>query len=303
MEPDDAKAVIENILFVADSPLPTARIVTVFGGEMTEEQVVAALAELTEEYSDRSLRIVEVAEGWRMQTRPEYAPWIATFFKMEKGQKLTRASLEVLAIVAYRQPITRTEMDEIRGVDCGGVLRGLIDKGLVKTMGRRRAPGKPMMYGTTSKFLEFFGLARLSDLPTLDEFRAELGDAMEMMEAAQARAEQKNANQPGLPFDGDESSNAEDASAEDTSVEDASAEDASVEDTSVEDASVEDATDEPAEEEMASEENTEDESTNDQPADHEPANDDGEEEQAEDMTEEERMAAEGNSRDNEQESR
>ncbi|MDH5677282.1 MAG: SMC-Scp complex subunit ScpB, partial [Nitrospinota bacterium] len=222
MEPDDAKAVIENILFVADSPLPTARIVTVFGGEMTEEQVVAALAELTEEYSDRSLRIVEVAEGWRMQTRPEYAPWIATFFKMEKGQKLTRASLEVLAIVAYRQPITRTEMDEIRGVDCGGVLRGLIDKGLVKTMGRRRAPGKPMMYGTTSKFLEFFGLARLSDLPTLDEFRAELGDAMEMMEAAQARAEQKNANQPGLPFDGDESSNAEDASAEDASAEDTS---------------------------------------------------------------------------------
>ncbi|MDH5637974.1 MAG: SMC-Scp complex subunit ScpB [Nitrospinota bacterium] len=208
MEPEDAKAVIENILFVADSPLPTAKIVTVFGGEMTAEEATSVLGELAEEYEERSLRIVEVAEGWRMQTRPEYAPWIATFFKMEKGQKLSRASLEVLAIVAYRQPITRAEMEEIRGVDCGGVLRGLIDKGLVKTMGRRRAPGKPMMYGTTNKFLEFFGLARLSDLPTLDEFRAELGDAIEKMEAAQANAEQA---QPGLPFDGDDTADGDTA--------------------------------------------------------------------------------------------
>ena len=207
MEPDDAKAVIENILFVADSPLPTAKIVTVFGGEMTAEDVAGALGELAEEYARRSLQIVEVAEGWRMQTRPEYAPWIATFFKMEKGQKLSRASLEVLAIVAYRQPITRAEMDEIRGVDCGGVLRGLIDKALVKTMGRRRAPGKPMMYGTTGKFLEFFGLARLSDLPTLDDFRAELGDAREKLEAAQAGAELA---QPGLPFDSEEAPDDED---------------------------------------------------------------------------------------------
>ncbi|MDH5509245.1 MAG: SMC-Scp complex subunit ScpB [Nitrospinota bacterium] len=224
MEPDDAKAVIENILFVADSPLPTAKIVTVFGGEMTAEEVTSVLGDLAEEYEERSLRIVEVAEGWRMQTRPEYAPWIATFFKMEKGQKLSRASLEVLAIVAYRQPITRTEMEEIRGVDCGGVLRGLIDKGLVKTMGRRRAPGKPMMYGTTSKFLEFFGLARLSDLPTLDEFRAELGDAIEKLEAAQANAEQA---QPGLPFDTDDTADdeiAEDESADSENIDEHQAE-------------------------------------------------------------------------------
>ncbi|HEB73516.1 MAG TPA: SMC-Scp complex subunit ScpB, partial [Nitrospirae bacterium] len=100
------------------------------------------------------------------------------FFKMEKGHKLTRASLETLAIIAYRQPITRAEVDDIRGVDSGGVLRGLIDKSMVKTMGRRKVPGRPMMYGTTNRFLEFFGLARLADLPTLDEFQAELGGEM-----------------------------------------------------------------------------------------------------------------------------
>ena len=127
------------------------------------------------DYEGRAFGVAEVAEGWRLQTNPAYADWITRFFKVERGKKLARASLEVLAIIAYRQPITRAEIDEIRGVDSGGVLRGLIDKGLVKTMGRRKAPGKPMMYGTTRRFLEFFGLARLADLPTLEDFTGEEG--------------------------------------------------------------------------------------------------------------------------------
>ena len=185
MEQDDAKAIIENLLFVADTPLPVKKIATIFSGEMEEEEVAGIIAQLAEEYESRNLKLSEVAEGWRIQTRPEYASWITAFFKMEKGQRLSRASLEVMAIVAYRQPITRTEIDEIRGVDCGGVLRGLIDKGLVKTMGRRRAPGKPMMYGTTPRFLEVFGLARLSDLPTLEEFQTEFGEGADNL-ASQA---------------------------------------------------------------------------------------------------------------------
>ena len=207
MDRNEAKAIIENVLFVADTPLPLVRITSVFGGELKEEEAASIMAELAQDYQNRSLMIAEVAEGWRIQTRPEYAAWITTFFKMEKGQRLSRASLEVLAIVAYRQPITRAEMDEIRGVDCGGVLRGLIDKSLVKTMGRRRAPGRPMMYGTTPKFLEFFGLARLSDLPTLDEFRTELGDSLDRLAPAQ----------PGLPFDGpvDETSAGDETGEED----------------------------------------------------------------------------------------
>ncbi|MDH4183499.1 MAG: SMC-Scp complex subunit ScpB [Nitrospinota bacterium] len=207
MEHNDAKAIIENILFVADTPLPVDKITPVFSGDLSREDVIGILGELAADYQDRALMVAEVAEGWRIQTRPEYATWITAFFKMEKGQKLSRASLEVLAIVAYRQPITRTEMDEIRGVDCGGVLRGLIDKGLVKTMGRRRAPGKPMMYGTTSKFLEFFGLARLSDLPTLEEFRAELGE------------DRLGQNQPGLPFEGEEGEEAASSAEEENALE------------------------------------------------------------------------------------
>ena len=170
MERDQARAVIENILFIADSSVSTAMFVSLFKSEHTVEEVESIINKLKDDYAGRGLKISEVAGGWRLQTRPEYARWITEFYKMEKGHKLSRASLETLAIIAYRQPVTRTEIDEIRGVDSGGVLRGLVDKTLVKSMGRRKAPGRPLMYGTTNRFLEYFGLARLADLPTLDEF-------------------------------------------------------------------------------------------------------------------------------------
>ena len=178
MDREQVKAIIENVLFVADAPLPVDRILALFDGEFGRDEILELLEELKSDYDARGLALAEVAEGWRFQTRPEYAGWITQFFKMEKGHKLSRASLEVLAIIAYRQPITRAEVDEIRGVDSGGVLRGLIDKDLVKTMGRRKAPGRPMMYGTTKRFLEYFGLARLADLPTMDEFQKELADSL-----------------------------------------------------------------------------------------------------------------------------
>ncbi len=176
MDRNEAKAIIENILFVADEPLSVESLVTLFDGGFTADEMTEILSELRDDYESGALRLAEVAEGWRVQTNPEYARWITSFYKMEKGHRLTRASLETLAIIAYRQPITRAEVDEIRGVDSGGVLRGLIDKNLVRTMGRRKVPGRPMMYGTTSRFLVFFGLARLADMPTLDEFQAEFGE-------------------------------------------------------------------------------------------------------------------------------
>jgi len=175
MDRNETKAIIENILFVSDAPVTIQKLVALFEEKLTADELKRIISELEDDYTSRALRISEVADGWRMTTNPEYAVWITSFFKMEKGHKLTRASLETLAIIAYRQPITRAEVDDIRGVDSGGVLRGLIDKSMVKTMGRRKVPGRPMMYGTTNRFLEFFGLARLADLPTLDEFQAELG--------------------------------------------------------------------------------------------------------------------------------
>ncbi|VAX18201.1 Segregation and condensation protein B [hydrothermal vent metagenome] len=174
MDRDKLKNIMENIMFVADSPIGTDRMVSLFDGEITKDEALDALNDLMVDYESRGLEVAQVAEGWRIQTRPEFAPWVTVFFKMVRGQKLSRASLEALAIVSYRQPITRSEVDEIRGVDSGGVLRGLGDKNLIKTMGRRKSPGNPMMYGTTKRFLEYFGLANLSDLPTMDEFQEKL---------------------------------------------------------------------------------------------------------------------------------
>lgn len=177
MDIQEAKSVIENILFVSGGPVNADKFVELFGKELSRDEIVDIIRDIQRDYESLALAVVEVAEGWRMQTRPEYAAWITQFFKMDKGQKLGRAAMESLAIIAYRQPITRAEIDEIRGVDSGGPIRNLIDKNMVRPMGRRKAPGKPMMYGTTKRFLEYFGLAGLSDLPTLEEFRKELDEA------------------------------------------------------------------------------------------------------------------------------
>lgn len=177
MDIQTARAVIENILFVAGGPVNADKFVELFDKELSRDEIGDIIRDIQREYESLALAIVEVAEGWRMQTRPEYAAWITQFFKMEKGQKLGRAAMESLAIIAYRQPITRAEIDEIRGVDSGGAIKSLVDKSMVRPMGRRKAPGKPMMYGTTRRFLEYFGLAGLSDLPTLEEFRKELDEA------------------------------------------------------------------------------------------------------------------------------
>lgn len=115
MDQEQIKAILENVLFVADSPVPAERLVSLFEGEVTADRVSDALASLRDDYDECSLQLVEVAEGWRLQTRPEYAEYITRFFKIEKGARLGRAALEGLAIIAYRQPITRAEVDEIRG--------------------------------------------------------------------------------------------------------------------------------------------------------------------------------------------
>ncbi len=209
MDRDKLKDIMENIMFVADSPIGIDRMVSLFDGDVTKDEALEALDDLMADYEARSLEVAQVAEGWRIQTRPEFAPWVTIFFKMVRGQKLSRASLEALAIVSYRQPITRSEVDEIRGVDSGGVLRGLNDKNLIKTMGRRKSPGNPMMYGTTKRFLEYFGLANLSDLPTMDEFQEKL-DALPQHDDHQEELDLENAETEhieegeGTDEDGDE---------------------------------------------------------------------------------------------------
>ena len=171
MELNTARSIIENILFIADSPITPEKIGEVFNGEMNKAEIKGILDELKADYNGRGVQLVEIAEGYQLCTRPEYAEWIKKFYKIDKGSKLSHASLETLSIIAYKQPITRIEMEEIRGVDSGGVVKTLSEKNLIKNMGRKKVPGRPMMYGTTRKFLEYFGLKSLTDLPTLEELK------------------------------------------------------------------------------------------------------------------------------------
>lgn len=166
--PERLKSIIESLLFASDKPLSVKRLQELTG-ERDLEKVQSAVEWLRADYADRGVVLHEVAGGFQFRTSPMNAYWVQ---QMIAGRpvKLGRAQLEALAIIAYRQPITRAEVDEIRGVDSGGPIKSLLDRGLIKVMGKKEEPGRPMLYGTTREFLEFFNLKDLKDLPTLREF-------------------------------------------------------------------------------------------------------------------------------------
>ena len=166
--PERLKSIIESLLFASDKPLPVKRMVDLTK-ERDLENVAAAVEALRADYADRGVVLHEVAGGFQFRTNPMNAHWVQQLVA-GKPVKLTRAQLEVLAIVAYRQPITRPEVDEVRGVDSGGTMKVLLDRGLLRVLGKKEEPGRPMLYGTSKEFLEFFNLKDLKDLPTLREF-------------------------------------------------------------------------------------------------------------------------------------
>jgi len=169
MEDSEIQAILEALLFVSGDPLSFDRMHQVVGGE--RERLMFVLLEMKKGWdrADRGLSIIEVAGGYQMVTRPEVSPWVKELEKVKITTRLTRPGLETLAVIAYRQPATRAEIESIRGVDAAGVLRTLIERKLVKIVGRKEVPGRPMMYGTTRQFLEYFGLSDLTGLPTLKE--------------------------------------------------------------------------------------------------------------------------------------
>lgn len=162
--------ILEAVLFAADTPLPSAKLAAVCE---LEEAVVQGELEILSEEKNRmgALQLVQVAGGWQMVTKPDLAPWVSRL-REEKKAKLSRAAFEVLAIVAYRQPATRSEVEELRGVDCARSLGLLLEKNLVMLAGRKEAPGRPWLYTTSFAFLDHFGLRSVEDLPPLDEFTA-----------------------------------------------------------------------------------------------------------------------------------
>lgn len=178
--------IIEALLFSAEKPLSAKEIVDVVrraGGEdefspnefakVREADVAAALEQLKIECIEqqRAFQLSEKAEGWQLATDPKYAQWVRELFPSAKPTRLSAPALETLAIIAYRQPITRADVEAVRGVNIDGVLQTLMERGLVKIAGRAEIPGRPLLYETTQFFLDHFGLRTLHELPNVDELR------------------------------------------------------------------------------------------------------------------------------------
>jgi segregation and condensation protein B len=168
------QSIVESLLFASDRALGVADLKRLLN-ERDGKRIGAALEALRERRADSGIQLISAAGGWQLRTHPANGAWVA---KLVAGrpQRLSRAMMETLAIVAYRQPITRPEIDEIRGVDCGPVLRTLLDRSLVRVIGKKEEVGRPLLYGTTPEFLKTFSLRDLTELPTLRDFH-ELGAA------------------------------------------------------------------------------------------------------------------------------
>jgi segregation and condensation protein B len=178
--------IIEALLFSAQKPLSIRELATAIKGagaegelspseltRVSEAEVAGALQQLKVEYIEqaRAFQLNEKAEGWQLATDPKYAQWVRQLFPAPKPARLSAPALETLAIIAYRQPITRADVEAVRGVNIDGVLQTLMERGLVKIAGRAEVPGRPLLYETTQFFLDHFGLRNLDELPNVEELR------------------------------------------------------------------------------------------------------------------------------------
>lgn len=173
LDDGEAKKIIENLLFITDRPLKPSRIAEVVES-VNAKRVLEIIRELAKEYEEtgRSIRILEIGGGYQMCTKPEYGRWVRRLYNEKMTTRLSNAALETLAIIAYKQPVTRAEMEMIRGVDVAAPLEKLLERGLVRVLGKRDTIGRPMVYGTTDEFLRLFGLNKISELPDLQVFAA-----------------------------------------------------------------------------------------------------------------------------------
>ncbi len=191
MDKAEQKRVIEAVLFLTEEPLKADRIATILATSLGEAENL--LQELKNDLAaaNRGIQIVETATGFQMGTVPELAPFLERAFSEDVSSNLSTAALEALAIIAYKQPVTRIEIESIRGVRCEHVLENLLKRKLIKISGRKEGPGRPLLYGTTADFLKYFGLKELADLPVLEvEFEAKTEDYIEANADQQASIEE-----------------------------------------------------------------------------------------------------------------
>jgi len=172
MPPVKLQSAIEALLFSSDQPLPLTQLCESL--ETGPAEVSEALRHLGEEYAtrDAGVELREIAGGWMLVTTPEHAEWVGRMLRGKRKMRLSRAALESMAIIAYKQPVTKSEVEAIRGVDSSAVLSTLLERNLVTIRGRSKVVGRPLLYGTTQEFLEYFGLKDLSELPRPEELRA-----------------------------------------------------------------------------------------------------------------------------------
>jgi segregation and condensation protein B len=181
LPPQEIRAVLEALVFASPHPITARQIGEVLVG-VPKEAWEAALRQLKEDYArdGRGLQLVEVAAGYQITTRPEYNDWVRELLDPRTTTRLSIQALETLAVIAYKQPVTLPEVIDLRGVKSGGVIKTLLEKRLIRIVGRKEVVGRPMLYGTTRGFLEQFGLKDLSELPRIEEFAEVLGEEVDV---------------------------------------------------------------------------------------------------------------------------
>jgi segregation and condensation protein B len=187
LPPAEVRAALEALIFASPQPVTAREIARVLEG-VPKPDWRSALEELRADYArdGRGLQLVEVAGGWQITTRPEYNDWIRELLDPQSPTRLSIQALETLAVIAYKQPVTLPEIIELRGIKSGGVLKTLLEKRLIRIMGRKEVVGRPILYGTTKHFLLHFGLKDLSELPRIEEFAEVLGQEVDVAELKRA---------------------------------------------------------------------------------------------------------------------
>jgi segregation and condensation protein B len=184
LNPPDAKRILEAALLAAQEPVSATELKRLFEGELGVDAIRSLLAELADEWRGRSVELVSLSSGWRFQTRPEFQPYLERLFP-ERPPRYSRAVMETLAIVAYRQPVTRGDIEDIRGVGVSTqIIQTLEARGWIDVVGHRETPGRPALYATTTRFLDDLGLRSLEELPPLEEIARTL--QLEVVPAAEA---------------------------------------------------------------------------------------------------------------------
>ena len=200
IDPARLRSILESLLFAAERPLTPLELRRLVGVD-DAPAIQAALDALVEEYRERGVALYDVAGGYQFRTHPSNSEYVQRLIA-GRPVRLSRAQLETLSIIAYRQPVTRPEIDEIRGVDSGSTLKVLLDRTLIRVLGKKEEPGRPLLYGTSKEFLEFFNLSQLRDLPTLREFHELTEESLREVEALDQSGREGEGDASSDPGDG-----------------------------------------------------------------------------------------------------